>query len=108
VKILADLIKEAKCLVIYTGAGVSTNASIPVCKMIEISADYSDLLPQDYRSMDGIWTKLEKGIAPPKKFDLEAARPTTTHMVRRIIYLNNLNPNLFSKGNCGTREGGQV
>ena len=31
--------------------------------------------------MDGIWTALEKGVAPPQKFDLEAAVPTTSHMV---------------------------
>src|SRR5262249_34323423 len=62
--ILADLIRKAKHVIVYTGAGVSTSAKIP-----------------DYRSKGGVWTLQDKaGIQCNSDLTLEEARPTPTHM----------------------------
>lgn len=73
---LARLIQEYKNIVVYTGAGISTSASIP-----------------DYRGPNGLWTQIkQKGhFSLAKNSDLSAAEPTLTHMAikelcrRRII-----------------------
>jgi mono-ADP-ribosyltransferase sirtuin 6 len=63
VKELADMIKNAKHLVIYTGAGVSTSAKIP-----------------DFRGPNGVWTLRDKGLSPSFPITLEQALPTPAHM----------------------------
>lgn len=63
VKQLAELIKESKHVVVFTGAGISTSASIP-----------------DYRGPDGLWTRLEKGGESNVALkDLDQAKPTLGH-----------------------------
>lgn len=75
-EILAKLIQESRHVVIYTGAGISTSASIP-----------------DYRGPNGLWTQIKRTgtFSITKVLDLSNAEPTYTHMAikelcrRRIV-----------------------
>eukprot|EP01064_Diplonema_japonicum_P023458 TRINITY_DN3388_c0_g1_i1.p1 TRINITY_DN3388_c0_g1~~TRINITY_DN3388_c0_g1_i1.p1 ORF type:complete len:510 (+),score=115.67 TRINITY_DN3388_c0_g1_i1:43-1572(+) len=61
---LADMIKTAKKVTVFTGAGISTAAGIP-----------------DYRGPEGVWTLSAKGEQDKiKKMDMMKAVPTATHM----------------------------
>jgi len=57
-----ELLKNAKHVVVYTGAGVSTSAGIP-----------------DYRGPEGIWTKLDKGEKIGASPFLDEAHPSFGH-----------------------------
>jgi len=65
---MAKAIQKAKCLIVYTGAGISTAANIP-----------------DYRGPNGVWTCLDEGrdIAA---CDLARAEPTFTHMTLFTLF----------------------
>jgi len=63
VKTLARWIFEAKRIVIFTGAGISTESNLP-----------------DFRGPDGIWTRQEKGL-PTKPIDFSLAEPNAGHRV---------------------------
>jgi len=67
---LAQLMLESKYLVVFTGAGISTESGLP-----------------DFRGPDGIWTRRDKGLSTPSR-DFSTAEPNTGHMA--IVELQNL------------------
>jgi NAD-dependent SIR2 family protein deacetylase len=58
---LAQWMFEAKYLVVFTGAGISTESGLP-----------------DFRGPDGIWTRQEKGLPPSPRLFPEV-KPNTGH-----------------------------
>jgi len=71
VETLAQWMAEAGYLVVFTGAGISTESGLP-----------------DYRGPDGVWTRRDKGLPPPPKQDWSTAEPNESH--RAILELQNL------------------
>jgi NAD-dependent SIR2 family protein deacetylase len=70
IKTLAQWMFEAKHLVVFTGAGISTESGLP-----------------DFRGPDGIWTRQAKGL-PQKMRDFSSAEPNAGHMA--IVELQKL------------------
>ena len=67
---LARWVYEARHLVVFTGAGISTASGLP-----------------DFRGPDGIWTRREKGLAAPTR-DFSSVEPNPGHMA--IVELQKL------------------
>ena len=59
---LAQWMFEAKYLVVFTGAGISTESGLP-----------------DFRGPDGVWTRQEKGL-PPKPMPFDSVEPNAGHV----------------------------
>jgi NAD-dependent SIR2 family protein deacetylase len=70
IKTLAQWMFEAKHLVVFTGAGISTESGLP-----------------DFRGPDGIWTRQAKGL-PPKARPFSSVEPNVGHMA--IVELQKL------------------
>jgi NAD-dependent deacetylase len=72
---LSTWISEARRLVIFTGAGISTESGLP-----------------DFRGPDGLWTRKDKGL-PVQSMDFSHAEPNAGHM--SIVELQRLNKLTF-------------
>lgn len=80
-KEMANAIFNSKHCVVYTGAGISTSASIP-----------------DYRGPKGLWTMLEKGIKIDMP-DFSLVDPSYSHMVLSSMMKQDLVKYIVSQ-NC--------
>jgi NAD-dependent deacetylase len=76
VHIAAELISNSKYLVIFTGAGISTESGLP-----------------DYRGPDGLWTRRDKGLPPPKMPKWSSVEPNDAH--KAIVELQNISKMKF-------------
>ncbi|MEA1872786.1 MAG: Sir2 family NAD-dependent protein deacetylase [Chloroflexota bacterium] len=70
IETLARWMLEAKHLVVFTGAGISTESGLP-----------------DFRGPDGLWTRQAKGL-PTKARPFDSVEPNTGHMA--IVELQEL------------------
>src|SRR3712207_5643887 len=63
VRTIAEWIVESERVVAFTGAGISTDSGIP-----------------DFRGPDGVWTRRDQGLPPPKwKVAPGQVRPNASH-----------------------------
>ena len=72
ISVLAGWMFEARRLVVFTGAGISTESGLP-----------------DFRGPDGLWTRKEKGLPVASTKDWSNASPNEGHLA--IVELQNLN-----------------
>ena len=65
IELAAEWIAKSKHFVAFTGAGISTQSGIP-----------------DFRGPDGVWTRRDKGLPPPKmKKAWSEIHPNEGHLV---------------------------
>jgi mono-ADP-ribosyltransferase sirtuin 6 len=79
---LADMVRDSKHFVAFTGAGISTSAGIP-----------------DFRGPEGKWTREAKGLKPLQGVSVVGAYPTPTHMAFVELYRRGVLKYLISQ-NC--------
>lgn len=60
---LAEWMAEANRLVVFTGAGISTDSGLP-----------------DFRGPDGVWTRRDKGLPPHERRDWSESEPNAAHI----------------------------
>lgn len=60
---LASWMSQARHLVVFTGAGISTESGLP-----------------DFRGPDGVWTRRDRGLPPGKTRDFASAEPNAGHL----------------------------
>jgi NAD-dependent deacetylase len=70
IKTLAKWLWESERIVVFTGAGISTESGLP-----------------DFRGPDGVWTRRDKGL-PAQSRDFSKAEPNFGHLA--IVELQNL------------------
>ncbi|KPV64033.1 MAG: NAD-dependent protein deacetylase [Candidatus Bathyarchaeota archaeon BA2] len=68
---LAQWMFEARYLVVFTGAGISTESGLP-----------------DFRGPNGIWTRMDKGLPPKSMPAWDSVQPNKGHLA--IVELQNL------------------
>jgi len=62
IETLVQWMSASQHLVVFTGAGISTESGLP-----------------DFRGPDGLWTRRDKGLPPPQ-FDWSSAKPNQSHI----------------------------
>jgi NAD-dependent SIR2 family protein deacetylase len=62
IDLAAKWIAESEHLVVFTGAGISTGSGLP-----------------DFRGPDGLWTRRDKGLPPPKSPPWDQVKPNPNH-----------------------------
>jgi len=73
IEALAQWMFEAKRLVVFTGAGISTESGLP-----------------DFRGPDGVWTRRAKGL-PSEPRDFSSAQPNAGHLaIAELLRLGKL------------------
>jgi len=71
----AEWISQAKSLVVFTGAGISTDSGLP-----------------DYRGPDGVWTRRDMGKSPPKSPPWDQVHPNQGHfLIVDLLKMGKLN-----------------
>ncbi|MFW9781890.1 MAG: NAD-dependent deacetylase [Candidatus Heimdallarchaeota archaeon] len=74
IDLAAKWIAESKRLVVFTGAGISTDSGLP-----------------DYRGPDGVWTRRDKGLPPPKSPPWDKVKPNSNHyLIVELLELGKL------------------
>ena len=68
IKQLVAMVRDSKHLVAFTGAGISTSASIP-----------------DFRGPNGVWTLKAQGKKPKSRISFDDAIPTPCHMALKEL-----------------------
>ena len=68
IKLLVGMVRDSKHLVAFTGAGISTSASIP-----------------DFRGPNGVWTLKAQGKKPKDRPSFDDAIPTPCHMTLKEL-----------------------
>jgi NAD-dependent SIR2 family protein deacetylase len=72
IELAAQWIASSERIVVFTGAGISTDSGVP-----------------DYRGPEGVWTRRDRGLPPPTaKVSISQAEPNAGHM--SIVELQNM------------------
>lgn len=75
IDLAAQWIAESERLVVFTGAGCSTASGLP-----------------DYRGPDGVWTRRDKGLPPPKSPPWDQVKPNPNHyLIVELMEMGKLN-----------------
>ncbi len=75
INLTAKWIVDSEKLVVFTGAGISTDSGLP-----------------DYRGPDGVWTRRDKGLPPPKTPPWDQVKPNPNHyFIVELMKMGKLN-----------------